>query len=343
MKTLRVLVLASLVLALAAQTLYASGGNRKGTGGATELLIPVGARDIAMGGSTISTTFGIEALFWNPAGVAKLNNSASLLLTHMNYIADIGVEYGAVAATFEGFGVVSFSVKSLSMDAIDVTTTQNPDGTGQTFKPQFLTVGLSYSRQLSDRIAVGVTGNLITERLGDVSTNGVAFNIGVIYDNLGEVPGLSLGVVVKNIGPQMTFDGPGLYRLATVNEQSRPSQLYKIDAAPFELPSTLEFGLGYKSSIGEQSSLLLASTFQNNNFSGDEYKVGAELAYNNMLFLRGGYSMSPKNQTDEYLYGFTAGAGLNYQMEGLTISVDYAYRSVKFFEGNNVLSLKLGF
>lgn len=69
----------------------------------------------------------------------------------------------------------------------------------------------------------------------------------------------------------------------------------------------------------------------------------SELAYNNMLFVRGGYSMSPKNQTDEYLYGFTAGAGLNYHMEGLTIGVDYAYRSVKFFDDNNVLSVKLGF
>ena len=46
----------------------AGSGNRTGTGGASQLLIPVGARDLAMGGSTISTTYGIEALFWNPAG-----------------------------------------------------------------------------------------------------------------------------------------------------------------------------------------------------------------------------------------------------------------------------------
>lgn len=343
MKTLRMLFLAVLLVAVVVNAVFAGAGNRRGTGGATELLVPVGARDLAMGGSTIATTSGIEALFWNPAGSAKINNSATLMLSHMDYIADIGLEYGAVAANFEGFGVVSFNIKSLSVGAIAVTTTQNPDGTGQTFTPQFITAGATFARQLSDRIAVGITANLVTERLGDVSTSGFAFNAGVIYDNLGEVPGLSLGVAVKNIGPQMTFDGPGLYQLATVNDQNRPSQYYKIDSAPFELPSTLEFGIGYKSTLNDQTSLLLSSTFQNNNFSGDEYKVGGELAYNNFLFIRGGYSMSPKSQEDDYLYGLTAGAGLNYQMEGLTITVDYAYRAVKYFDGNNVFSVKLGF
>ena len=38
----------------------AGSGNRTGTGGASQLLIPVGARDLAMGGSTVSTTSGVE-------------------------------------------------------------------------------------------------------------------------------------------------------------------------------------------------------------------------------------------------------------------------------------------
>jgi len=343
MKTLRIGFLLVLLSALVVNVIYAGSGNRRGTGGAAELLIPVGARDIAMGGSTISTTRGVDALFWNPAGAAKMMSSASLMLSHMAYIADIGVEYGAVAANFKDFGVVSFSIKSLSIGAIDVTTTQNPDGTGQTFTPQFLTAGVSYSRQLSDRVAVGATVNLISERLGNVSTTGFSFNAGVIYDNLGNIPGLSLGVAVKNIGPQMTFDGPGLYRLATVSEQSRPSQYYKIDSAPFELPSTLEFGLGYRSTLAAETSLLISSTFQNNNFAGDEYKFGAELAYGNLLYLRAGYALSPKSQEDEYLYGFTAGAGLSYDVGGITIGIDYAYRAVKYFDANNVFSVKLGF
>ena len=188
----------------------AGPGNRTGTGGSAQLLIPVGARDLAMGGSTISTTRGIESLFWNPAGVARAVSSANVIFSHMSYIADIGVEYGAVSGKFGDLGTIALSVKSLSVGEIPVTTTDNPDGTGQFYSPQFFTAGLTYSRMLSDRISVGVTTNLISERISDVSASGVAFNVGVIYDNLADMAGLSLGVVVKNIGPQMRFDGPAL-------------------------------------------------------------------------------------------------------------------------------------
>ena len=90
-----------LILVLATSSEGIAGpGNRTGTGGAAQLLVPVGARDLAMGGSTISTTKGIESLFWNPAGVAKSDNSANIIFSHMSYIADIGVEYGAVSGRF---------------------------------------------------------------------------------------------------------------------------------------------------------------------------------------------------------------------------------------------------
>jgi Type IX secretion system protein PorV len=334
-----------LVLALGlSDTAFAGAGNRTGTGGATELLIPAGTRDIALGGSTIATTSGISALFWNPAGVAKMNNSVVVYASHMNYIADIGVDYGAVSANVEGFGVLSLSLKALAIDDILVTTTTNPDGTGQTFKPSFLTAGLTYSRQLSDRIAVGLTTNFISETLGDVSASGFAFNVGVIYDNLGSVDGLSLGVVVKNIGPQMKFSGPGLNTQATVASQNRPPQFYKIDGAAFELPSTLEFGIGYRANVAEDNTVLLSSTFQNNNFSDDEYKFGAEYAYQDLLFLRGGYNFAQKESDQrDFIFGATFGAGVHGRVGTLDLTFDYAFRQSDFFDNNHVFSLMVGF
>ena len=64
-----------------------------------------------------------------------MNNSVVVYASHMSYIADIGVDYGAVSTAVEGFGVLSLSLKALAIDDILVTTTTNPDGTGQTFKP----------------------------------------------------------------------------------------------------------------------------------------------------------------------------------------------------------------
>lgn len=332
-----------MLLLLGLSNTFAGGGNRTGTGGAAELLIPVGTRGMAMGESDVATARGLDALFFNPAGVADMKNSASVLFSHMTYIADIGVEYGAVSANFEGFGVLTLSLKSLSVGDIKVTTTENTDGTGEVFTPQHLIAGLSYSRQLTERIAVGFTGNLISEKLGQVSATGFAFNIGVLYSNLIGVNGLSFGLVMKNIGPQMKFDGAGLYTQAIVNDYNRPPGFYKIDAAPFEMPSTFEIGMGYMPKFNEQNVIQLAGTFVHNNFSGDEYKFGAEYGYNDLVFIRGGYKLSPTDQKDDYIFGLTAGIGINYQVEGIQLKVDYAFRDVKFFGGNHVFSVGLGF
>jgi hypothetical protein len=334
-----------LLLSLAVvSSAFAGAGNRTGSSGAAELLIPVGTRDIALSGATVSTTLGIEALFWNPASVAKMDNSTSVYFSHMSYIADIGVDYGAVSANFEGLGVLSLSLKSLAIGEVVQTTTQNPDGTGQTFTPQFFTVGLSYARQLSDRIAVGLTANLVSERMADVSATGVAFNVGVVYNNFGSVDGLSLGVVVKNIGPQMKFDGSGLLNQASVAGQNRPPQPYAVQAASFELPSTFEFGLGYKRSFEGDNSIQLSTAFQNNNFSDDEYKVGVEYAYQDILFVRGGYNFAQEeSEQREFIFGTSVGAGIHYALGSLDMTFDYAYRSVKVFDGNHIFSVKLGF
>jgi len=321
---------------------YAGGGNRTGTGGASELLIPVGPRGIAMGESTVSTAYGLEALFWNPAGVARMDNSSEVLFSHMSYIADIGVEYGAVAANFEGFGALALSIKALSIGDVPVTTTQNPDGTGATFSPQMVVAGLSYSRELTDRISVGLTGNFISETLGDVSASGVAFDVGVIYDDLADLSGLSMGVVIKNVGPNMTYSGTSLLVQGSVGELNRPPQYYTIDAAPFELPSNFQLAAGYKPVIDEMNTLQFSGIYQNNNFSGDEAKLGAEYGYNNMFFIRAGYQLALQ-ETDNYIYGFTAGVGIDYEIEGFGFKVDYAFRDTEFFDGSHIFALTLGF
>ncbi|MGE5400876.1 MAG: PorV/PorQ family protein [Ignavibacteriales bacterium] len=343
MKNIKISLVIVLLILAATQSVFASGGNRNGTAGAAELLIPVGTRGIAMGSATLTNAVGPEAIYWNPANLARTSNATNVMLSQMNYIADIGVSYGAISTNIEGFGAVGFSIKGLSMDEIATTTVDNPDGTGQTFKPQFITIGLTYSRLLSDRISVGLTANYISEKIDRVSATGVAFNIGISYQNLGNINGLSFAVVMKNLGPQMQFDGSGLYLSANAADLKRGTQLYKMTSAGFELPSTLELGLGYKYDMSKDNALTVSSSFQNTNFYGDEYKVGAEYGYNNLFFVRGGYSFVSEIQKDDRTFGLTAGAGLNYQMEGFDFKFDYAYRQTQYFSANHVFSVSFGF
>jgi hypothetical protein len=337
-------ILALLVTALLPAIVFAGSGNRAGTNGASELLIPVGARDIAMGGAAASTAFGIEGLYWNPAAVSKSKFGTAVYVSHMSYLADIGVNYGAISTTFEGFGTVALSLKSLSIGDIPVTTTIYPDGTGQTFTPQFFTLGLSYARELSDRVAVGITTNLISERMGDVNASGIAFNVGVLYDNLAAIEGLSIGVTVKNIGPQMHFDGSGLLVQGSVAGQNRPPQFYQVQPASFELPSSIEFGLGYRRSLDGMNNVVLSTAFQSNNFSDDEYRLGAEYSYQDLVFIRGGYNFAQRQSEErQFLFGPSFGVGLRTALGSLEVSVDYAFRKVAVFDNNHVIGVKLGF
>lgn len=321
----------------------AGGGRRNGTAGAQELLIPVGAKGLAFNGAYLSGLKGVEAIFYNPAGLAASNLSSEAMFSYMSYIADIGVSYAAIGTSFEGFGSLGLSIKSIDFGDILETTTQNPYGTGSTFSPTFVTVGITYANSLTDRIQVGVTGNLISENIISTSATGLAFNVGVQYSNVVDISGLNFGVVLKNFGGQITFDGPDLLRQANAINTLRGQQFYKIDGAKFELPSQVQLGISYKKNISEDYRFLVIGSFDNNNFSNDDYKIAGEFAFQETFFLRGGYSYmaSPSGQEEEQLFGSTFGAGFNVNT-GIDITVDYAYRSAKYFEANHVFTIKLG-
>jgi len=219
-----VLLCVSLVVAFG--TSFAQN-QRTGTAAATELLIPVGARDLALGGANIANSVGVEAIHWNPAGLGRLNHSAEAMFSTMTYMADSNVSYGAVAAKFGEFGIMGLSIKSLDFGEIPLTTVDDPEGAGgKMYSPTYVTLGLTYGRALTDAISAGFTAKLVSESIDRVSSSGFAFDVGLQYDGLVGVSGLQMGIAVKNIGPQMKFDGGGLYRSAVSTDGDRAEQRY---------------------------------------------------------------------------------------------------------------------
>lgn len=342
-RALRLALAAVLALLSVSGELRAGRGDKSGTAAASELLIPVGARSIALGGAVLSTVNGAEAMYWNPAGMALSFRPGFAMASHMSYLGDIGVNYFAAAGSFGDVGILGVSVKSLSVGDIAVTTEDQPDGTGETASPTFLVVGGSFARKISERIAVGLTANLIFERMARVSANGVAFNGGVEYTQLGGVEGLSFGAVVKNLGPPIRYGGAGLLRTAQVNDALRQNSEIAVEAAAADLPSTIEIGLGYTAGLQGSSRLHIMTAFQNNNFSEDEYRLGAEYRYQEFLALRAGYTMAQEDEGHEYIFGPSFGLGLHSTVETIDVTIDYAYRSVRYFDGNHVISLIVGF
>jgi hypothetical protein len=335
-----------LMLSFSVIETFGGGQNRAGTAGAPELRIPVGARYLAMSGAPIANVTGLEAIYWNPAGVDFSPNTANALFSYRSYIADMNISQAAACGRLGDLGTIGISFRSFNIGDINVTTMDQPDGTGATFSPTYFVLGLTYSKQLTDRIGIGVNLNLINETIDRVSASGFAFDFGVQYRDLLEVPGLHLGVVVKNLGSPMKYSGNGLFYSVTDPTASRGPTYLSVDAASAELPSEIVIGLTYQKKIDEENSVSISGAFQNNNYAYDDYKIGAEYSFKDIFYVRGGYLFSPQStdSTPNIFQDYTLGAGLNLkQFSGMDLSVDYAYVPVKYFDANHVFSISLGF
>jgi predicted porin len=183
-----------------------------------------------------------------------------------------------------------------------------------------------------------------------MSSTGYAFDFGLQY--LAGKSGLKFGVALKNFGPSMSFDGSGLdqyYEPSGTPTGSTPEPR-RVTLQGFALPTTLELGISYDVQMGKKNSVQLATTFQNNNFSSDEYRLGLEYNYSNYVFLRGAYTFTPDYNTedglttaDQQLFGPSFGVGLQYPFGNVRLGLDYAYRVTEKFSANQWFSLTVGF
>lgn len=342
MNTKKTLAIVLCLLLVWAGSAWAGNPGRQGAAGATELLIPVGSRATALSGASLAMVSGVEAIHWNPAGMVRTDGGVEVMFSNLQYIADINLNYLGVATKIGDVGSLGLFLRALDFGDIPITTVDNPEGTGATYSPSFLSGGLTFSRAFTDRIYGGATVKFVSERIERTGASGVAFDLGVQY--FSEV-GLKLGVTLKNLGPEMQFDGADLeYYVPLPNQEpgSRARPL-ALNGAAFELPSTLEIGVGYDYRVSDQSVFGFMGSFQNSNFGSDALRFGVEFAYENQLFLRGGYSALTDNNSENNIYGPTVGAGVRLPVEGAAIIFDYAYRVTDFFDANQWFTLKVGF
>jgi hypothetical protein len=312
---------------------------RKGTAGAQYLLVPVTASTATMGaaytagGSNVSS---LEALLSNPAGLAQ-NTGTGVIFSRTNYVADIGINFFGVAQNF-GNNSIALTLSSWDFGDIEKRTEANPVANSTlTYSASTVVAGLTFGRQFTDRISAGVTAKALSERIDDVSSSGVAFDIGMGY-TVGE-SGLRFGVSLQNFGPSMAYGGNGLVRfnrLTNQAENSTPNAL-SIDGAEYELPTELNFGASYSRMLGNSASVTALTNFRSNTFSEDQYSGGLEVGLANILFVRGGLQLQ-QDMDQNFYEGYNFGGGLNLDVNGTALRVDYGYRTTEYFDGVNMIT-----
>lgn len=329
MKITKIFILTILMLGV----VFAGDESRLGTTAGNQVLVPVGARDLAMAGADLVYTRGVDAVFWNPASISSLQSAGGTFST-MSYIADINVNYFAVGGALGGFGNIGFTAKTFDLGDIPITTVESMDGSGATFSPTIMTMALTYGKAFTDRINFGITGKMVYESIPRASASAVAFDIGVQYINFANIDGLGLALALKNIGNDMHYDGSGLTTEATEDDFS---EFFYREASYDQLPSSYSFGVSYK--IGEP--IFLGVSFVSNNTSYDELNFGGEYGFNDMIFLRAGYNyaMLDEVDADDVLFGLTFGLGVKYELMGIGLKLDYVYRATEYFDANQLISL----
>lgn len=336
MKT-KLIVLLIVLLVVSLSTAYAGNSLRSGTAGALELKIPYGSRGTAMGGSILSSVSGVESMYWNPAGLASLEGS-EVMFTHLPYIADIEMNYVGFATTIEGFGTLGAGAKILAIGDMIETTELEPDGTGRVFSPTLSVINLSYAKILTANVQFGMSAMFINEHIFEVQANGVAFDFGFTYNPRWN--GLSMGVTIKNYGGEMQFSGIGF------NQTQNQVTLSGI-GQKFDLPSSINFGIGYDFVDEGPNFASLNGAFQSNNYSEDIYFGGAEYVYDGKYSLRAGYNYSdqdPNNDgTNDYIYGASFGAGVMIPLGDMDLSLEYTWTQTDIFDNNQYFTLKANF
>ena len=331
-----------LILILIATSIYAGDVARKGTTGAEQVLIPVGARGIATGGAFLANITGLESIFYNPAGL-DVYPQTEAMFSYVNYLADINISYFAIGTSLGDIGSIGLDLKTFDFGDIPVTSETFPDGTGETYSPSFLTIGFTYSKVLTDRIAIGTNLKIISENIQNTNATGFALDAGVQY-RFSEA--LMIGAAVKNIGSDMSYSGQDLSS-RTVIPGSIPGAStgsYEVITEGFQIPSFFQLSMTYALNINEQNNLMFAGAYTANNSFEDIANLGMEYGFMNNFFVRGGYNFLVQN-TSEYVYGLTFGAGLDYKLGGeVGFVFDYAFRDVKDFPtANHVFTIKLSF
>jgi hypothetical protein len=305
-----------------------------GTSAANFMKIGVGGKAVAMGEAFSAISDDPTALFWNVGGIGFQKNKA-VNFSYTQWIFDTGLNYLGIILPFEDLGTFGISINMFSSGDIEETTIAKPHGTGRVFDASNISLGLSYSKQLTDRFSAGITMKYIREDLALESATALAVDIGSIFI-LSHDYNFRIGVVVTNLGTDMKLEGLDLI----TNVTTEKSKIVEAELKTFSWPLPLTFRIGLASDLINTSThrfTLAAEVNDARDFKPRE-SIGLEYGFNSMLFLRGGY----KFNYDEESY--SAGIGFNYFIEGIGgVIVDYAFVNMNNLGNINRFSVGLSF
>ena len=332
------------------------------------LNLGVGARALGMGKVQVSLADDATAGYWNPAGLANQTRKYDGVLMHSELFSGVVKnDYAAFSMPLDGKSAIGVSVLRLAVDDIaDTRNLINEYGYVDYSKIEYFSVAdyallLSYARKVSrvEGLSVGANGKFVYRNIGKFA-NGYGFGIdaGVQYNHRG----WNLGLMARDI--TTTFNAwninaaeyrKGVNSQVAIGKDSIPKNSTEITLPRFVL------GAGRRFDLPKQFSALLAvdleattdgqrnAPISTRGVSVDP-RVGLELGYKNLVFLRGGAGNYQKiqdfsaNGSRSWKGQYTLGAGV--AVSSLRIDLALSRLAVEKLESvsqTNSLIVSLGY
>jgi opacity protein-like surface antigen len=331
-------IFSGLILGMTAGAGFAQKPYRVGTTTASFLEIGYGSAGSAMGDAYVSMAKDLSALYWNPAGLAFMEQNEAQFL-RQPWIAGITSSFVGVGMVLPDVGTLSAGLFLMDYGEGEVTTVLQQEGTGEKFTAGDFALALSYSRRLTHWFAFGASGKYISSKIWHSSATAMAVDLGVMintdfFSMTGEREnGMSIGMSISNYGTKMKYSGLDLVNPIDIlpNEQGNfkdtPGQ-YRLN--DWELPLIFRLGVSLQPIVAERMRLIVAADALHPNNNSESVNVGAQYQYKapgtGTFYLRGGYKALFMNESE---YGLTLGGGVELRMmHNFAVKVDYAYRGV---------------
>ena len=247
------------------------------TEGAAFLLIPVGAQALSMGQAVVAHQPGSEAVWWNPAGLARAEKREVAVHHYQSFVG----KGDAVSLLFPSarLGVLTGSVYILNLAETPNTT---PEGfpIGSTLARN-LVYAATYSTPIGSRINAGLTFKVVQFRLDctgscadfpDVSASSSAIDVGAQYLISRRVP-VTVGVALRHVGVDLQIKD---------KDQADP------------LPTRIQIGassrIGAIARYAKDTELQISADLVDDlDTPSPQARFGADFAWRRRVHLRGGY------------------------------------------------------
>jgi long-subunit fatty acid transport protein len=287
-------------------------------------LIDPSARISAMGSAGVTSTDEVMAAYYNPGALGMLQRS-DVQFSYNSWLAGISLNYAMAAVKILDNASALVTMTQLSSGDIDVTTVDQPLGTGEKYTVSDLELGLGFGMKMTEKFSFGVQVNYVSERIMHSSIAVFGINIGTLYQLSPD--GLRIGASLTNFGTTDHFTGTDLkirYDLDPTRYGDNSSIPAEITTDYYALPLVFRVGLGYPITIDGSNVVNLGVDALHPSDNAESVNVGAEWVFNKFLAARIGYQSLFLLDSE---VGLTAGGGVMIEGDGYDLHFDYAWAS----------------